>query len=142
MKQLAQIGYIDTKLKDSKNYFSSSKVVKELTPVEFDPIKTFNLKSSSRGKCTFIMFYAPWCGYCKRSKELWEQLGHAATFIDVCALNCEKYKNHVGKMNMDKPGFVGSFPTLVMYKGNIPFKKFDDERTLQNLLDFCMMYKK
>ncbi len=152
-KDIADIGKLDFQMRENEDYFSRSKVVKELNPSHFDPIKTFKLRGkSSLSECTFVMFYAPWCGYCKKTKDIWEKLGDIATFMNVAAFNCEKYKDHVAKMNMDAQamgaqamgasGFVSSYPTLIMYKGDNPPKKFEQERTIQNLLDFSMMCRK
>ncbi len=132
IKDIQKIGVMDFTKKDSKNYFSKSK---ELTPLDFDPIKTYLLRSKA---CTFVMFYAPWCKYCKKLKLIWTQLGKTATFIDVCAFNCEKYKDHIGKMAMDKFA-IQTYPTLVLYKNGKPVR-YKKDRTLADLLNFCIKY--
>lgn len=118
----------------SLSYFSRTKFVKELTPEDFQDIQTFKLKNKSP---TIVMFYAPWCGYCKRSKDVWKKLGDVATFVHVTAFNCEKYKDHVDKMNVDKKEFIRSFPTIILYKKGVPVKKFNGDRNLKELLTFC-----
>lgn len=116
------------------SYFQQSKYVNELSPQDFDKMKTHKLKSK---KCTMVLFYAPWCGHCKAAAPIWEQLGKMSTFIEIDAFNCELYKNHVMKMNIDSPGFIEYYPTIVFYENGIPIK-YDGKRELGQLTKFAM----
>ena len=148
MKEIQEIGNLDLTKRNDQDYFKKSKYVKELTPQHFDPIKTYLLRRRSQGEYkllskedVFIIFYAPWCGHCKKAKPIMEQLGNIMTFADVAAFNCEKYKSHVDKMNMDYKGFIKQYPTLIFYKKGEPYKRFEGERDLGALLKFCMKCK-
>lgn len=132
---IKNIGKINIPLKINQNYFGNNSVIKELSQKDFDDIKTYKLKSK---KCTLILFYAPWCGYCKEVRPIWEQLGMTINFLDICAVNCEKNKSLINKMNIDKKNHVVSFPTIYLYKNGEPKRKFNEQRTLKNLLKFSI----
>ncbi len=118
------------------SYFTNSKWVDELTPRDFDDVVIWKLKSK---KCSAILFYAPWCPWCKKVKDVWEQLGKTATFMDTLAFDCEKYKEHLMKIKEDLPELVRSFPTIIFYKNQQPIETFlEQERTYDNLLKASM----
>lgn len=134
--------------RDDKNYFSRIKGVKELTPKDFNEIETFKLKEPKslkiRDSYTFILFYAPWCKFCKETKEVWKTLSRCSIQkkIKIAAFNCEKWGAHCMKMKMDysrthKKPFIKTYPMLALYKNSKPFKFFRQERTLENLVGFC-----
>lgn len=133
--------------RESKNYYTSKSIVKELTPSSFNPFITYHLKlkKSDAPQYTFVMFYAPWCGYCKRTKELWTECAKQAKLqklkIKVKSFNCEKNKDYLLLMNEEykrksHKKFVPSYPTLILYKDEVPVKVFTGERTLSNLMSF------
>lgn len=116
---------------ESESYFENSKYVTELTPNDFKDIATWKLKNNG---CTAVLFYAPWCPHCKAVKQEWENFGKMATFMDVCALNCEKYKSHLLKIKEDLPKLVVSFPTMIFYKNGSPDEQYIDERIAKKML--------
>lgn len=131
---LRNLGMIDFPQRESNNYFSRDKNIKELSPKDFEAIKTFRLKSK---KCTLVLFYAPWCGFCKATAPLWKEFGKKLA-IDVAAFNCEKHSQHVMKMNMDKKGntkFIPHYPTIVLYKNGTPYT-YKGERSFEQILKF------
>jgi len=113
------------------SYFTKSKYIKELSPSDFDSILVWKLKSK---KCSIILWYAPWCPHCKSLKNIWEKLGKTVKNVDVLAFNCEKYKNHLLKIQEDIPELIRGYPTIIIYKKGDPDEQFDEERTLENLL--------
>jgi len=130
-----------------KDYFSKSRYIKELKPTDFDEIETYKLQAFvPKSNFTFVMFYAPWCKYCKETKEMWEILSTVSKeigFSTIASMNCEKFKVHAMKMNMDyrhrhKNPLILTYPTLVLYKDSVPFKTFKQQRTIDNLLNFCI----
>jgi len=124
--------------REHTDYFSGSKFVKELNPSDFDSTKTWKLL---KDKCCIILFYAPWCPYCKALKETWTDLGEKATFFSVYAMNCEKYSAHVQQIKEDLPELVTGYPTIVLYEKGNPIKKLgstQEDRSLSNLLSVCM----
>lgn len=72
---------------------------------------SFNLEAfdvDSRQK-TFALFYAPWCGYCKRFMPVWDEFWRKnkdSTDVTITKIDCEKYKDFASKVG------VSSYPTL------------------------------
>lgn len=121
--------------KDDTPYFAGSPYVKELSSKDFDSIATWKLKSKG---CSIVLFYLPGCSWCKAVKDIYEQLGRTALFLDVLAMNCEKYSSHISKIKEDMPELVRGYPTIIFYKNGAPVEQFADERTHENLLKACM----
>lgn len=146
LHDIKNIGVIEFPQKENDDYFAGSPFVCEITPKDFDTKVTYQPtkgKSKNIRGCTMILFYAPWCPYCKAVKDDWTEFAKVATFINVCALNCEKHKDHVHKMNIDFQAehgdrLVPSYPTIALYKGGKFIKKYDDERSVQKLLEFAV----
>lgn len=125
--------------REDQNYFEGSPFVKELDPSYFDSVKAYHLRKGKEN-CTAILFYAPWCGYCKRVKETWEDLGKKASFFKICAFNCEKYKDHYSKMKEELPDLFRGYPTMIIYKDGEPQEKIgeEDRRNIGHFLEDCM----
>lgn len=114
------------------SYFSKSKNVTELSPKAFNPVKSPHLKSK---KCSVVLFYSPACPYCKNVQDAWEELGKKALFIDVLALNCEKYTGHLMKIKEEYPEMIKGFPTIIFYKNGVPVaQQPSDKRGYEDLL--------
>jgi thiol-disulfide isomerase/thioredoxin len=125
-------------IRESANYFDNSKFITELTHLDFDPIATWKLKNSKG--CSVILFYAPWCYYCKKSKSTWENLGRKASFIKVYAMNCEKNSSHCQKIREDTKDLVKTYPSMIIYIDGSPVEKIglgEDDRTLERLIQDC-----
>ena len=134
-KHIKDIGKLNLKQKIKKSYFPKNE---ELSPNDFDEMNTFLLKNK---QCTAILFYAPWCNFCKEVKDLWKEL---KTYVDINirAMNCEKYKTHKLNMNIDYSDnynklLIKTVPTIYLYKNGKPYKKFTNKRTLINFIKFC-----
>jgi thiol-disulfide isomerase/thioredoxin len=121
----------------NQDYFPKGNIVTELKPKDFEQVNVVNLKDK---KCTAVLFYAPWCGYCKQFAPTWEEIAKTATFFEIKAFNCEneQNKNHLLRIREDVPNFVKSFPTIIFYSGGRPIEKFNGDRTMKNIIDQCM----
>lgn len=145
-KEIKKIGYLEYKTpkRDSKNYFNKCKDIKELSAKDFDKKISFKLKPL-KNEYSFIMFYAPWCGYCKQTKDLWMELASSLSTskggVNMLAFNCEKNKKYLNKLNLDfqelgKIPLIKSYPTLILYKNGLPHEQFNGERNMKNLKNF------
>ncbi len=122
---------------DSASYFDKIDSVTELTPKDFDGMATWKLKNR---ECSAVLFYAPWCGYCKAVKDTWIQFSKTAAFMNAMAFNCEKYSAHLLKIKEDMPGLVQSYPTIIFYINGSPVEAFKEERTHAKLLKTAMHF--
>ena len=103
------------------SYYINSKYVQELTPKDFDPLMSWKC---TKYKNSIILFYAPWCKFCKLIKKQYEQLaseGH----IQFCAFDCEKYKPQFDCIRYDLPDLIRFYPTIIYYKNYVPSQVID-----------------
>lgn len=129
-------GKIEIKKRLSVNdYFRNDKFVITLTPSSFDDIKSYKLKEH---KCSIVLFYAPWCTHCKKLIEVWKQLAETSVFFNVCAFNCEKYKDHCELIREQDSSLINGYPSIIIYKKGLPIKRYEEERTLKNFVRTCI----
>ncbi|XP_053381906.1 thioredoxin domain-containing protein 5-like [Mercenaria mercenaria] len=82
----------------------------------------------------FVMFYAPWCGHCKRLAPTWDDLAKE--------INVEDRKLTVGKVDCTKePGLCGEhqvrgYPTVKWFHGTNLGIKYGNKRTIEDLRAF------
>lgn len=127
---------------ETENYFDNNRYVKELSPKDFDPNNARELVKKANGdarrdQCTMILFYAPWCPHCKHLVPKWESAAKTTGFCDYRAFNCEKYKDHVNKMNSSS-SFVTGYPTIILYRDGRPYKRHEGENTKKQFMNLCM----
>ena len=112
----------------------TGKVAKErvITMVDLDPTN-FN-QTIANEKCTFVTFFAPWCGFCKRFLP---QAQIAAGGVvpepkaSVARVDCTEYRELCNRFN------VTGYPTILLFKGTtkdpVPYR---GPRTAEGVLDF------
>lgn len=89
---------------------------------------------------SMVMFYAPWCGYCKKIKPTWEELESAGVLnskevkVKIKSIDCDENKELAKKHNVD------GFPTIKYFpdgmKNTSSAIVYDGERTLPGFKDF------
>lgn len=105
------------------------KVVKQLDSSAFNNKEPWKLNSK---RCTFILYYADWCGYCQNFKPEWIKFADKCQFIKIYAVNVDKCKNLLERMAKG-PVKIKSFPTVWIYKNGKPLEEYTGERTLEAL---------
>ncbi|XP_073842360.1 thioredoxin-related transmembrane protein 3 [Musca autumnalis] len=80
-----------------------------------------------------VMFYAPWCGYCKRTEPIFALVAQAlhATNIRVGRLDCTKYPAAAKEFK------VRSYPTIIFVKGNMEYT-YTGDRSKDELVDYAL----
>uniref|UniRef100_A0A1B6DVR0 Thioredoxin domain-containing protein n=2 Tax=Clastoptera arizonana TaxID=38151 RepID=A0A1B6DVR0_9HEMI len=81
-----------------------------------------------------IMFYAPWCGHCKRLEPVWAHVAQTLynTNIRVGRIDCTRFTN------MATEFAVSGFPTIMFLKGDVAKYVFRGDRTKEEIINFAM----
>jgi len=88
----------------------------ELTSATFD-------STIKNGKGTFVKFFAPWCGHCKKMKPDWDKLADemkSSDIVQIVDVDCTA----AGKDICGKVGVRG-YPTVKYYLADEPNKPID-----------------
>eukprot|EP00755_Sulcionema_specki_P014158 Sspe_Gene.55930::Locus_30768_Transcript_1_2_Confidence_0.667_Length_515::g.55930::m.55930 len=93
-----------------------------------------NFESEVHGdKNAFVLFFAPWCGHCKRLAPAWEQLmAHYASspHVLVGRVDCTKHRD-LCAMNE-----IMGYPTMLAYKPKADAEEYDGGRSFEELQQF------
>ncbi|KAK0392357.1 hypothetical protein NLU13_1852 [Sarocladium strictum] len=108
---------------------TAKSAVLDLIPDNFDKVVF------ESGKPTFVEFFAPWCGHCKKLAPVWEEL--------ATSLESQKDKIQIAKVDADaerslgKRFGVGGFPTLKYFDGKSKEpQEYNSGRDLESLTAF------
>ncbi|PRW59419.1 disulfide isomerase-like 1-2 [Chlorella sorokiniana] len=102
-------------------------------PVRVLTGKTFEEEVFKGGKDTFIKFYAPWCGHCKKLAPTWEELGAEFTHdSNVVVAKLDATTNDIPSPKIS----VRGYPTLVFVTAKGDVISYSGDRTKEALLEF------
>eukprot|EP00178_Gracilaria_changii_P000355 TRINITY_DN1042_c0_g2_i1.p1 TRINITY_DN1042_c0_g2~~TRINITY_DN1042_c0_g2_i1.p1 ORF type:complete len:131 (+),score=25.89 TRINITY_DN1042_c0_g2_i1:52-393(+) len=101
--------------------------VAELTDATFEDY----IKGKSRA---LVMFYAPWCGHCKRLKPDYEKAAQESPEINLARVDCTEHRDLCSKYE------VRGYPTLKLFKGDTAAEsteKYAGARTVEAITSFA-----
>lgn len=84
---------------------------------------------------SFVEFFAPWCGHCKRLKPTWDQLADkfsAKTDVTIARVDCTL----ADCKDLCAQEKVQGFPTLYIYKDGKQLSEYTGSRSLEDLVEF------
>ena len=94
-----------------------------------------NFETAIESGTTFVKFFAPWCGHCKRMAPTWEQL--AAKFVGREGVKIAKVDCTVAEAkDLCSAQEVQGFPTMYIYKNGEKVTEYDGNRSLEDMFDF------
>ena len=82
---------------------------------------------------TFVKFFAPWCGHCKRLQPVWQEL--AKTFeanldVTIAEMDCTDSIKVCTKQG------VRGYPTLLLYTSGVKRSKHAGSRSIDDLVEY------
>ncbi|CAI5465358.1 unnamed protein product [Closterium sp. Yama58-4] len=83
---------------------------------------------------TFVKFYTPWCGHCKRLAPEWERLAAAfrsSVYVHIAQVDCDAHKELCSQFG------VTGYPTLKWFPRNsLTPETYTGDREVEKLLEF------
>ncbi|KAL3316692.1 Protein disulfide-isomerase tmx3 [Cichlidogyrus casuarinus] len=79
-----------------------------------------------------VMFYAPWCGHCKKVGEIYEDVANelGKDGILTAALDATQYRSIADKYS------IAGYPTIKFIHGD-KIVEFNQERTFSEMVSFA-----
>jgi len=111
--------------------------VPEAGPSPLLKLDTNNFEESTKEGVTFVKFFAPWCGHCKRLAPTWEKLAEEYKDVEgvkIGHVDCTAGNNE-NRGLCDGQG-VNGFPTLNIYKDGEKVEEYNGKRDLSDLKAF------
>ncbi|KAG8180470.1 hypothetical protein JTE90_002002 [Oedothorax gibbosus] len=96
-----------------------------------------NFENAISKGLTFVKFFVPWCGHCKRLEPIWKDLAlkyASSTQVKIAQVDCTKDE----KMCADKK--IVGYPTLFLYRDGKFLTESHGERKLEALHSFVLEY--
>ncbi|XP_059469333.1 thioredoxin domain-containing protein 5 [Neocloeon triangulifer] len=121
----------DNKGQTAAPVVSESSPVLSLTGSSFD--------SSIDTGVTFVKFYAPWCGHCKRMATTWEDLAQKFKenpSVQIAKVDCTLEENK----ELCSAQEVNGFPTVFIYRDGEKITEYNGSRSLDDLYQFVLKH--
>lgn len=88
---------------------------------------------------TFVKFFAPWCGHCKRMAPTWDELGNkflGNSEVTIGKVDCtlEVNKNFCNEQE------VKGYPSIYLYKNGERIDSYEGSRQLEDMYIFVMKH--
>jgi len=125
------LGSDNADMKETKSETVSSSVVMVLSGDNFH-------HGVEKG-ISFVKFFAPWCGHCKRLAPTWEEL--AKKFVDNAEVNIVKVDCTLeSNKQLCNDEEVDGFPSVFLYKNGKKISEYNGNRSLEDLHDFVLKH--
>ncbi|GFQ92001.1 thioredoxin domain-containing protein 5 [Trichonephila clavata] len=86
---------------------------------------------------SFVKFFVPWCGHCKRLEPVWNNLAikySSNPKIKIAKVDCTKEERLCGEHK------IAGYPTLFIFREGKFITEYHGERKLENLHSFVLDY--
>ena len=104
------------------NYFTKSQYL----------IEGFWEKTDNTGNVySLVLFYADWCGHCKKMKPEWEKFENGQY-----GKYCKKYESKDITSEMSERYGVQGYPTILLLKDGEVVQKYEGERNTNSFEEF------
>jgi len=105
--------------------------LQEITSENYNSLVAQNETGALLNGPWFLMFYAPWCGHCKKLLPTWNEFADASERLNVGVVNCDSDE----ASDLCTAFAVTGYPRLLYLQGNMHYR-FKGERTVFALQDF------
>ena len=109
--------------------------------VDYNNLAIANNMSLDKNNMNLVLFYAPWCGYCKVLMPDWEKLYNTYDSktvnnkkVNIVKVNCDE--NKVMAEQYDIQGFPTIKLLSVNDDGTLKLYDYDDERSFSKIEQF------
>ncbi|CAH0392699.1 unnamed protein product [Bemisia tabaci] len=132
------------KMLDSKSKSSQkSKQVEEDVPDKASPVLALSTETFESGiekGITFVKFFAPWCGHCKRLAPTWDELAKKFSEnskIKIAKVDCTLSSSKTLCNTQE----VDGFPSLFLYIDGKKVSEYNGSRDLEDLYNFVIKHE-
>lgn len=114
--------------------------------------KDFNEKNNQQlsGKVSYgisiVKFYAPWCGYCKKSQPEYEKLDEiVGKDFNICMFDVESGNNKEFLQDINSSSLYGfkvkGYPTHVIFSNGKYIEVYNGDRDIKSILNRLLQLK-